>query len=55
MADAIMAVCKAAEEVSQQRGEDCKSVGKEEVLRVVRIEIDGGCGLDGGVDCGTVT
>jgi hypothetical protein len=50
-----MAVCQAAEEVSQQRDEDGESVGKEEVLGVVRIEIDGRCGLDGGVDSGAAT
>lgn len=54
VADAVMAIRKAAEEVRQQRHGDGEAVGEKEVLGVVGIEIDGDCGLDGGVNRGAV-
>jgi hypothetical protein len=54
VADAVVVVCEAAEDVGQEREEDREAVGDKEVSEVVVVQVDRVGGLDGGVDGGAV-
>jgi hypothetical protein len=48
MAVTICPICVGTQEIYKDSEEDCKPIGDEEILRVIRIDVDRICDVDVG-------